>query len=115
MGSIWRLRGWSTGPLLNFLALIALLLTLWVQSRYLRETQNQIAHQNKVASDSAQITAISTLIGSLNRQIDQDNSLTAAGGFIHADANRKRLDRRIQLIERLDEIYEELANLEKRA
>ena len=106
--------GGSAGSLLNFLALIALLLTLWVQSRYLKKAQSQMDHQNAVASHSAQITAISTLIDSLNKQIEQDNVYTAAGGSDHADANRKRLDRREELVKRLDEIYEDLANSEKK-
>lgn len=105
--------GGSAGPLLNFLALIALLLTLWVQSRYLKKTQSQMDHQNTVASRSAQITAISTLIDSLNKQIEQDNKFTANGGSAHADGNRQRLDRRVKLVKRLDEIYEDLANSER--
>lgn len=102
--------GGSLNPILSFFALIALLLTLWVQSRSLDTARKQISQQNEVSSLSAQISAISTLIVSLNEQIAQDNTYTANGGSTHAKGNKQRLDRRDKLLKRLGELYEKLVD-----
>ena len=104
--------GGTLNPILSFLALISLLVTLWVQSQSLDTARKQIAQQTEVASLSAQITAIGTLIESLNKQIEQDNIYTANGGYTHQEGNRARLDRRDTLLKRLDEIYEQLVSVQ---
>lgn len=104
--------GGTLNPILSFLALISLLITLWVQSQSLDVAQRQIAQQTEVASLSAQITAMGTLIESLNKQIEQDNKFTANGGYTHQEANRARLNRREELVKRLDDIYEKLVSVQ---
>lgn len=103
--------GGTLNPILSFLALISLLVTLWVQSQSLDTARKQIAQQTEVAALSAQISAIGTLIESLNIQIAQDNVFTANGGHTHQAGNRQRLDRRDTLVKRLDEMYERLVSV----
>ncbi len=102
--------GGTLNPLLSFLALIALLLTLWIQARSLDTARRQMTQQSEVASLSAQISAITALLSSLNDQITQDNIYTSNGGTNHLKGNRVRLDRREELLLRLDSLYEKLAN-----
>lgn len=101
--------GGTLNPLLSFLALIALLITLWIQARSLGTARQQIAHQSEVAALSAQISAITALVSSLNDQIEQDNTFTSKGGFDHLEGNRQRLNRRDVLLRRLDALYEQLS------
>ena len=104
--------GGTLNPLLSFLALIGLLFTLWIQSRSLSTARRQMAQQNEVTSLSAQISGITALVSSLNDQIDQDNVYTSAGGHNHLEANRQRLARREALFQRLDKVYERLADIQ---
>ena len=107
-GAFGAFVGGILGPALSFLALIGLLVTLWVQNLAMEVTRKQTAQQTDVASLSAQITAISVLVESLNEQIRQYGILLSKGGGNTA-VHTKMLDRRDILLERLDAVYEQLA------